>query len=136
MKYKIIDDLTSDIMFEAYGKTLEKVFENAALALSSIICKIEKVKQKKEITIEVKAENTKELMFSFLQEIIAQVDIEEMFFSKFKITNITKTKVNAILYGEEITPEKGEVVVKALTNHKFEFKKTKEGYKVNVVLDI
>ena len=135
MKYKILDNITSDIMFEAYGKTLEKVFENSALALSSIICKINKIKPLKEIEVEVTAKNNKELMFSFLQEIIARVDIEEMFFSKFKV-NITKNKLKAILYGEPITPEKGEVVVKALTNHQYEFKKTPKGYSTRVVVDI
>ena len=36
MKYKFIDSLTSDVMFEAYGKTFKELFENAALALFSI----------------------------------------------------------------------------------------------------
>ena len=44
MKYKFVEDLTSDVMYEAYGKDLKELFENAALALLSVICKIDKVK--------------------------------------------------------------------------------------------
>ena len=136
MKYKILEDLTSDVMFEAYGKDLKEVFSNAAQALLSIICKIKEVESTKSINIKVKAKNPSELMFSFLQEIIAQVDLKTMFFSKITITKINKTSLEAKLYGEPIVPEKGETVVKALTNYKYEFKKTKNGYKVTAVFDI
>ena len=47
MKYKILEDLTSDVMFEAYGKDLKEVFSNAAQALLSIICKIKEVESTK-----------------------------------------------------------------------------------------
>ena len=46
MKYRFIDKLKSDVMFEAYGKNLKGLFENAALALFSVICDIKKVKPK------------------------------------------------------------------------------------------
>ena len=32
MKYKFIEDLTSDVIFEAYGKNLKGSFSNAAIA--------------------------------------------------------------------------------------------------------
>ena len=136
MKFKIKEDLTSDVMFEAYGKNLKEVFQNSALALSSIICKVKKIKPLKKVEVKIKAKNPSELMFSWLQELIALVDLKEMFFSKFIITKITKTELNAKIYGQEITPELGETVVKALTNYKFELKKTRTGYKTTVVVDI
>lgn len=135
-KFKIIEDLTSDVMFEAYGNSLKEVFENSALALSSIICQIDKVKPKKSKTIKISAKDPASLMFSFLQEIIALVDIEQMFFSKFQILKINKNSLEASVYGEEIKPEIGETVVKAITNYKYKFEKTKNNYKVRVVLDI
>jgi len=42
-KYKIIDDLKSDVMFEAFGKNLKELFENAAEALFSIICDVSSI---------------------------------------------------------------------------------------------
>ena len=66
-KYRFIDDLTSDVMFEAYGKTLKALFENAAEALLSVICQIKKVKPEVEREIEMEAEAVEELMFDWLQ---------------------------------------------------------------------
>ncbi|MDP7141572.1 MAG: archease [Candidatus Woesearchaeota archaeon] len=135
-KYKFINDLTSDVLFEAYGKDLKEVFENAALALFSIICQLDKVKPKDTEEFEIKGENEEDLMFNWLQGLIAIVDTEHMFFSKFKVEEINKTHIIAKLYGEPATPEKGETVVKAVTNYKYSFKKTKDGYKARVSLDI
>ncbi len=136
MKYKFIDEITSDVMFEAYGSDLKELFENSAEALFKIICKIEKVKATKEEIVEIKADNLKDLMFDWLQQLIALVDIKNMFFSKFKILEINENHLKAKIYGEEIKPETGETVVKAVTNHKYELKKEGNKYKVRVIVDI
>ncbi len=136
MEYKFVDDLTSDVMFEAYGRDLKELFINAAKALSTIICKVEKIDAKEKVDVEVKGEDKEDLLFNWLQEIIAAVDIEEKFFSKFEIKQIDDTHLKAELYGEPITPEKGETVVKSLTYYKFKLEETEHGYKVTVVVDI
>ena len=89
-KYRFIDDLTSDVMFEAYGKDLKEVFENAAEALFTVICQIDKVGHKIEKEIVVQSEDTRNLMIDWLQELIARVDVEELFFSRFEIQKITQ----------------------------------------------
>ena len=43
MRYRIIDKITSDVMFEAYGKDKKELFTNAAEALFGVICEIKKV---------------------------------------------------------------------------------------------
>lgn len=136
MKYKIIDKVTSDVMLEIHGNSLKKLFENAAEALLSIICEIKKVKPLNSKKVSIKKSNTEDLMFSWLQQLIARVDIDEMFFSKFKIKKITEKELTATIYGEPISPEKGRTVVKSVTNHKFKLEKNNKGYKVFVVLDI
>jgi len=136
MKYKFIDDITSDVMFEAYGKNLKELFENAAEALFSVICKIKQVKQKETEEFEIKAENVEDLMINWLQGLIAIVDTEQKFFSKFNISEIDESHVIAKLQGESIRPELGETVVKAVTYYKYKFEKTDKGYKVTVSLDI
>lgn len=134
--YKFIDDLTSDVMFEAYGKDLKEVFENAAYALFSVICKCDKVGQKMEKEVVVEAEDVRELMIDWLQELIARVDIEELFFSRFEIQEISETGLKAKIYGDETKPELGETVVKAVTYYGFKFEKTDAGYMARVSLDI
>ena len=135
-KYKFFDEITSDVMYEAYGETLKDIFENAAEALFTIICKSDQVETLKELKVEVKADSVEDLMVNWLQYLIASVDIEEMFFSKFRVIEIDDNHLVAYIYGEEVTPEKGETVVKAVTYHQYKFEKTDDGYKVRVSFDI
>jgi SHS2 domain-containing protein len=136
MKYKFIDEITSDVMFEAYGSSLKSVFSNAAEAMFTMFCHIDKVEPKVEKKIEVKADSIEDLMVNWLQALIAAVDIEGMFFSKFKITEIDSKHLVAYVYGENMTRTLGKTVVKAVTYHQYEFKKTKDGYMCRVSLDI
>jgi SHS2 domain-containing protein len=136
MKYRFIDDLTSDVMFEAYGSDLREVFENSAEALMSVICQIEKVGHSEKREVEVFGHNEKDLMLNWLQELIALVDTEGMFFSRFEISEISPTRLKAVVYGEEADPSRGETVVKAVTYYNFSFEKTEKGYTARMSLDI
>ena len=135
-KYKFIDNITSDVVFEAYGGTEKDMFINAAHALFEIICKKELIESKEEVEIEVNGTDIDDLLYNWLQTLIAEVDIEEKFFFKFIITEFSNKKIKATIYGEEITPEKGETVVKAVTYHQFKVKKTKDGWMCRVAVDI
>ena len=135
-KYKFVEDLTSDVMFEAYGTDLKELFKNSALALSSVICDIKKIGKEKSFGVELKGDSTEELMINWLQEIIALVDTEEMFFSRFDITEISENHLKANIYGEPISPEKAGIVVKGVTYYKLKLEKIKDIYKATISLDI
>jgi SHS2 domain-containing protein len=136
MKYKFQKDLTSDVLFKAYGKDLKEVFENSALAMFSVICDLDKVKAQNKLSIEIESKDEKDLLYNWLQELIAQVDIEGMFFSSFKISEISRTGLKAEIFGEPISKEKGGTVVKAVTNYKFGLKRLKGNYISSISLDI
>lgn len=136
MKYKFIDELTSDVLFEAYGKDLKELFENSAEALFSIICEIEAVNEEISYSVELRGEDLEELMISWLQELIALVDVEGVFFKRFNIIEISEKHLKAEMFGEKITPEKGGTVVKAITYHKFKIEKNEKDYKATISLDI
>jgi len=135
-KYKFIEDLTSDVLFEAYGKDLKELFKNSAIALSSVICDVKKVGGEKSFSVELKGDSTEEIMVNWLQEIIALVDTEEMFFSRFDIIEISENHLKANIYGEPISPEKAGVVVKGVTYYKLKLEKIKDVYKATISLDI
>lgn len=136
MKYRIIDDLTSDVMFEAYGKGLKEVFSNSALAMFSVICDVAKVKAKKAVVVNVNAENASGLLYKWLSMLVALVDTKGMFFSKFEVLEIDEKHLKAKVYGEPISPEKGETVVKAVLYYGFKLEKGKKGYVARVGCDI
>ena len=135
-KYKFIDDLTSDVLFEAYGKNLKELFANAAEALFSIICQTDKIRPKKSEEFEMKGEDLEGTMWNWLSGLIAIVDTEQMFFSKFEIEEVDETHIKAKIYGEPIRPEIGETVVKSLTMYKYKVEKEKDQYKATISLDI
>lgn len=136
MKFRFVRDLTSDVVFEAYGKDKKELFANAGLALMSVICQIDKVAPLLFKDVEVSGENEKDLMFNWLQKLIEMVDIENVFFSKFEIKKIDGKRLIAKCYGEDSDPKKGGTLVKAVTYYKFDIEKTKDGFKATVSLDI
>jgi len=135
-KFKFFDKVTSDVLFEAYGTDLAELFANAAEAMFTVMCKLDMVEPKSEKTIEIKADSVEELLVEWLQTLIADVDIDEMFFSRFEINEIDDKHLKAVVRGEPIAAEKGETVVKAVTYHQLEFKKTDYGYMCKVSLDV
>ena len=136
MKFKIIDDLTSDEYYEAYGKDLRELFENAATGMFTIMCRIERIKPRKGLPIEVTGRDAKDLLYNWLTRLIACVDGDEMFLSKFEISEIDEHHVKAIVYGDAISSETGNLGVKAITNYKFDLIREKEGYKATIAVDV
>jgi len=139
MKYEILDDITSDVMFRSYGKNFEELIENSAEALFSIICDIKEVKDKEVLMVEVEGENEKELIHNWLSKLLTVIDTENMFFSKFKVLELDKNneiKIRVECYGEEIRQELIFTVVKAVTYYRYSVDKVDEGWVASVVLDI
>lgn len=138
-KYRYLKDLTSDVMFEAFGKDESELLENAAEAMFGVVAKINLVEPKQKIEFEFSGEDLKHTLYHFLNNLLAEAEIAEMFLSKFEVRLQKKNgsyngKVTA--WGEPISPEKGETVVKAVTLYKFSVEKTKDGFKAVVVCDI
>jgi len=137
-RFEFIENLKSDVMFKAYGKSLEELFANAAFGLFSVICQVDEVGPRRIKLVKVRGDNMEDLMFNWLQELIGIVETDDLFLSRFEILKIGEdgTYLEARCYGEAADPEKGGTVVKAVTYYKYELRKTKEGYSVRVSLDI
>ncbi len=139
MKYKFIEDLTSDVMFESYGFTLEELFENSAEALFSIICEIDEIEPKEKLVFEFESETLEDALFNFLSTLLAESEITELFLCKFKV-KITEVKGGFVgkvtAFGEPFTKEKGGTLVKGITNYKFKVELKNEKYTATVVCDI
>ncbi|MBI2970960.1 MAG: archease [Candidatus Aenigmarchaeota archaeon] len=143
MPYKFLPDIAvADVAFEATGRTLDELLEQAALATTNVMVKeLKTVKHKVSKKITVKAESEEMLLFNFLQEIIFHKDADLLLFSAYNV-GIKKTSKGFALActakGEKLDMKKHELMVdvKAVTLHMFEVKKTKGGWKAHVILDI
>lgn len=143
MPYKFLEDLaTADIAFEANGKTLEELFIQAALATTNVMVRnLKKIEGKEKREVRVEADQLDMLLFNFLQEIIFYKDAEQLIFGRYGVKIDKKDsgfKLTAEIFGEKLDMMKHDLIVdvKAVTLHQFEVKKTEEGWRVRVILDI
>jgi len=144
IRYSMIEDTASDLAFEAYGKSLNELFENSAKALFSIICDIKNVKPIIKKHFSFKSKEIKEMLINWLEALLASVDIDNMFYSNFKVDvkqvkpssedNIYTLKATAS--GEKASSKKAGTVVKGITYHDFSIKRTRGRYIARVVCDI
>ena len=140
-KYRFLEDVAlADVAYEAYGKDLNELFENAALAIFELSADIKTVNAKKKLEIKLENERIDNLLYDFLSEILFLKDSKYMVFNKVKVSikENKNYKLEAILQGDTINSEKQKLEndIKAVTMHMFEVKKEKNNWKATVVVDI
>lgn len=150
-KFRFIPDIAiADSAFEAYGKDLNELLENAALATYTEMVDLKTVspKSKKEVSLE--SDSKEKLLYNFLSEIIFLKDTEQFLAAKIKCeiqesgaclpdgACNEKLSLKATLAGEKINMKKHKLGndVKAVTWHQFSITEGKAGYTARVVLDI
>ena len=133
---------TADIKFLAYGKTLEEVFENAALAMFNVIIDTEKVSGEAAREVFLKSHNLEFLLVDWLSELLYLFEVDEIVFRKFQVKEIkeegSEYSINARVSGEEFHSENlpFETEIKAVTYNQLEIEKTADGWRAQVVVDI
>jgi SHS2 domain-containing protein len=138
-KFKFLENIaTADVAFEAYGKDLNELFGNAALALFEAMVETKTVASCQLSVVSCQNDTIEGLLFDFLNELIFLKDSKNVVFSDFKVKISGKYKLKARVSGEEIDKKKHvlKTDVKAVTMHQFRVEKTKEGYKARVILDV
>jgi SHS2 domain-containing protein len=139
--YKFLEHM-ADVYIAAYGKNLAEAFENAALAMFDVMTEVEKVKPKIRDEVEVEAEDEKALLYSWLEALLVKFEIEEMLYSKFKVSSLNRTsngfRLKAEIWGEKFNPKlhPQKVGVKAVTYHRMEIIKKAKRVTLKFILDI
>jgi SHS2 domain-containing protein len=145
-KFRFLEH-TADIKFQAFGKNIEKVFENSALALKESICGEIKVEEKIKKSVNIKRKDFESLLYSFLEEILFLFDAEDFLISKISQIKIGKYNLKATIIGDKASEYEFTNPVKAVTyNEMFVKKEMQENpkdknkkievWKAQVVLDV
>ena len=93
-KYKVLEDVAiADIAFEIYGKNLNELFENAALAIFEESADLSKVENKEKKSIKLKADNVEDLLYDFISEILFLKDKDSFL---FKTSNVNIEKYSSM----------------------------------------
>jgi len=99
MKYRFLEH-KADAKFQAFGKTNEKKFENAALAMVSLMYDSKKIKEKKVKKIKIEGTDLKSLLYNFLEEILFLLDAEFFLLKKIKSLKIKNNSLTAEFIGD------------------------------------
>ena len=133
-KFKFLEH-TADIKFQAFGKSLEEVFENSALAMFEAMYK-GKVENKIKKKIKVKGNDLEGLLYNFLEELLFLFDSEGFFLSGVESLEIKDNKLKAEIVGDKAENYKIHIDVKAITYNEMFVKKEKEKWVTQVVVDV
>ena len=140
MKYEILEH-KADIKIKVFGKTLEELFENAALAMVSILkhdanlrmdanaANVEKIK--------IQSSDQETLLADFLNEILAKSQINKKVYKvksiKFKVLN-KRVELEAEIVGFPI--ENFDEDIKAATYHDLKISEKGGSFEAIVLFDI
>ncbi|MGB9675178.1 MAG: archease [Candidatus Nanoarchaeia archaeon] len=142
IKYRFLEKfVTADVAFEAFGKKLDELFKNAALALTETMVDSKTIEPKIQKMIKLQNKELAQLLIDFLNELVYYKDAEALLFSKIEVQVKNENniwKLAATLKGEQIDWKRHKLKadVKAATWHLFELQEEKEGWRTRVVLDI
>lgn len=103
-------DHQADIGIRGFGADISEAFANCGYALSAVICDPQKVKPTDSVTIECREDDLEALLFDWLSELLAQMDISGMLFSRFEV-EIVNDLLKATVYGEKADPDRHNISV-------------------------
>jgi len=119
---------TADAKFRAYGKSLEKRFANAALAMASIMFETGKIKPRIKKKISVKGKDLKALLYNWLEELLYLVDAKGFILNSVRQLKIKEEKkgysLQAVVAGDKYKRSYDKIAtgtdVKAVTYQQME----------------
>lgn len=129
---------TADKSIKAFGADLAELFENAAYGMFSLMAELEKHEPDTEVEIEVSADDAAELMKAWLSELLYRFEVEEVLFLGFKVAEISENRLVGTAKGAKFNPgiEWLGSIVKAVTYHDLEVKRTRAGWEARIVFDV
>lgn len=143
MPYRYLEDIaTADAAFEAWGKTPEELFTDAADALMNVmVADLRTIDEVERMVLRLQSDDMEMLLYDLLQELIFYKDAEQLLL-RVKTLRITRESDHVALQaetaGEKIDPGKHDLVVdvKAVTFHRYRVEHTSKGWEATVVVDI
>jgi len=114
-------DHTADVGLRGRGQTLAEALAHGALGLLNLMVDLERVEPKRKVAIECEAGDPAALFVELLNELLAQRELEGMFFGDFEVTRLEQTadgyRLQGVARGEPMDIERHQpkVEVKAAT---------------------
>lgn len=134
-------DHTADIGVRVHARSLDDLFSEAAVALTTTICDVDDVRPDDERPIELAAPDLERLLVDWLDELLGWFDIEHWLPRSARVA-VRQSEagwlVGGTVRGEPVDPARHrvKVLVKAVTYHALSVTEDAEGWHATVVFDI
>jgi SHS2 domain-containing protein len=127
----------SDIGIRGFGGTIAEAFENAAVAMYSVMVNVKSVRPDEKRSVTAAAPDRELLLVEWLNALLSQSDIEHMVFSKFEV-HIEGTSLIGTAWGEKLDRERHQtdVEIKGATYHMLSVQEKNNGYVAQCVVDV
>lgn len=125
-KYKFLEH-TADAKFQAFGKTIEEAFSNAAYALAETMTKGVKIQEKVTWKIDATGKDYSSLLYNFLEEFLFLLDTENFLLARITKISISEEELEAEVIGDNASNYKVTNDVKAITYNQMFVKQETEG---------
>jgi SHS2 domain-containing protein len=135
--YRVLDH-TADVLVEVSAPDLAGLFAEAARSLFHILTDLEAVRPRDCLSVSVEAEDTEQLLVSWLSELLFLHETEQWLFSRFEMTAMEEQRVEAQVWGERLDPRRHPIdrEVKAVTYHRLGLVREGDMLKTAVVFDL
>jgi len=100
----------ADIGIRGIAPTLEQAFEQAAIAMTSVITNIDSVSSSKVISIYCEAPDTELLLVTWINELVYEMSANGLVFNRYEVI-IDDGALSAIAFGEAVDREKHQPAV-------------------------
>lgn len=130
-------DISGDVGLIIRGKSLEEIFENAAIGMFSLMTDPAKIKETEKKEISLKAETYENTLVQWLNELIFLFDTYGYTGKVFNV-HIRGDTFRAGISGGIFDPERDgqKLLIKAATYHNLSLTKTVDGWEATIIFDI
>jgi SHS2 domain-containing protein len=135
--YELVDH-TADIGVRLWGPTAEEVFEQAALALFSLVCDPLEAGEIESVDVELGAEAMDLLLAAWLNELLYVFEARKLVLTQFDILELGERTVRARVSGEPLDTSRHILCggVKAATLHELSLERRGDRWEAFVLLDV
>jgi len=131
-------DHTADIGVRVWGPTAEEVFEQAALAMFSLVCDPLDVGELEAVDVALEAESMDLLLAAWLNELLSVFEARKLVLSQFDLLELGEHSLRARVSGEPFDTSRHIICggVKAATLHELSLEQRDDGWRGFVLLDV
>lgn len=139
--YEFLDH-PADVGIRARGRTLEKLFANAAQALLDYGWELKSVRAREQVSVSATGHDRDSLLYNWLSEILFLCDAEQWVFREVKVARVTaqdtEYHADGTAHGERFdrSRHRSRTYIKAVTYHQLAVEKADRGWQATVYLDV